>query len=253
MLSFCLWLQSTALFTDLRGSAIVYPAILSLHMVALAFFGCMILVTDLRLLGAGLRNYPVADLLDRLRTPKWIGFALMVTFGVLLFGAKAEEYYYNIFFRAKMIILALILIHGLAFRRGVYRNGAALDASGLTGTSKLAAALSITLWVGMAMCGRGIGYIEPPLFIHASAPARAAPRGDLQPVAPTTAARKTPWRMGSSRRLFGTPTVRKGRDQRISSRTEGARINGVSECFLPSLTLRVPRAGGFLHLGGSGL
>jgi hypothetical protein len=185
MLSFCLWLQSTALFTELRGSAIVYPAILSLHMVGLAFFGCMILVTDLRLLGVSLRNYPVADLLDRLRNLKWIGFALIATCGVLLFGAKAEEYYYNVFFRTKMTILLLILIHGLVFRASVYRNGAALDAAGLagkatTGTAKLAATLSLALWIGMAMCGRGIGYIEPPLFIHAYIPAHAAPAGDLQ-------------------------------------------------------------------------
>jgi hypothetical protein len=193
MLSFCLWLQSTALFTELRGSAIAYPVILSLHMLALAFFGCMILVTDLRLLGAGLRNYPVVDLLDRLRTPKWIGFALIATCGVLLFGAKAEEYYYNIFFRSKMIILALILIHGAVFRASVYRNGTALDSAGSTGKAKLAATLSLVLWVGMAICGRGIGYIEPPLFIHAHVPTHA-PARDLQatPIATAPLAVKGP-------------------------------------------------------------
>jgi hypothetical protein len=191
MLSFCLWLQSTALFTELRGSAIVYPVILSLHMVALAFFGCMILVTDLRLLGSGLRNYPVADLLKRLRVPKWIGFTVMAGCGVLLFGAKAEEYYYNIFFRWKMLILALILIHGLVFRASVYRNGAALDASGPSAASKLAASLSLALWVGMAMCGRGIGYIEPPLFIHAKIPAHAAPAKNLQAQPVAAAASET--------------------------------------------------------------
>jgi len=159
MLSFCQWLQATGFFTELRGSGIVYPTILSLHMVALAFFACMILVTDLRLLGVGLKNYPVADLLDKLRTPKYVGFAIMVTCGVLLFGAKAEEYYYNIFFRWKMVILALILLHGLVFR------AAALDASGLTGQAKVASALSLVLWVSMVVCGRGIGYIEPNLFI----------------------------------------------------------------------------------------
>jgi hypothetical protein len=177
MLSFCLWLQSTAMFTELRGSALVYPSILALHMVALAFFGGMILVTDLRLLGLGLRNYPVADLLDRLRKPKLVGLALMVAFGVLLFGAKAEEYYYNIFFRAKMMILTLILIHWIVFRAGVYRNGPALDAAGPTGQARLAAISSLALWIGMALCGRGIGYIEPPLFIHAQTP----PAGDSQP------------------------------------------------------------------------
>jgi hypothetical protein len=164
MLSFCQWLQSTAFFTELRGSGIVYPTVLSLHVLAIAMFGVMILVTDVRLLG-GMRKYPVAEILDKLRTPKRVGFTLIVTCGLLLFGAKAEEYYYNPFFRMKMSILLLILIHGALFRAGVYRNGAALDAGGLTGQARLAGGLSLALWLGMVICGRGIGYIEPNLFI----------------------------------------------------------------------------------------
>jgi hypothetical protein len=164
MLSFCQWLQSTAFFTEMRGSGIVYPTILSLHVLAIAMFGVMILVTDMRLLGA-MRKYPVAEILDKLRMPKRAGFLLIVTCGLLLFGAKAEEYYYNVFFRAKMIILLLILIHAAIFRAGVYRNGAALDAGGLTGQARLAGGLSLVLWFGMMMCGRGVGYIEPNLFI----------------------------------------------------------------------------------------
>jgi len=164
MLSLCQWLQSTAFFTEMRGSGIVYPTILALHVLAIAMFGVMILVTDIRLLGA-LRKYPVAEILDKLRMPKRVGFLLIVTCGLLLFGAKAEEYYYNVFFRAKMIILLLILIHAAIFRAGVYRNGVALDAGGLTGQARLAGGLSLVLWFGMMMCGRGVGYIEPNLFI----------------------------------------------------------------------------------------
>ena len=76
-----------------------------------------------------------------------------------------------------MIILLLILIHAALFRAGVYRNGAALDAGGLTGQSRLAGALSLVLWFCMMMCGRGIGYVEPNLFIlHARVePARTLP------------------------------------------------------------------------------
>ena len=168
MLSFCQWLQATSFFTDLRGSGILYPTILSLHMVAIAFFGCMILVTDLRLLGVGLKTYPMEDLLARLRGPKQFGFVMIVLCGLLLAGTKAEEYYYNVFFRTKMILLLLILLHGAIFRAGVYRNGAALDAQGLTGQAKLAGVLSLVLWIGLVVCGRGIGYIEPNLFkLHA--------------------------------------------------------------------------------------
>lgn len=168
------------------GSGIVYPVILSLHVLMIAMFGVMILITDLRLLG-GLRKYSVAELLDKLRMPKRVGFTLIVLCGLMLFGAKAEEYYYNVFFRSKMIILSLILIHAALFRAGVYRNGAALDAGGLTGQAKLAGGLSLVLWFGMVVCGRGIGYIEPNLFIlHARVePGRVTP-GTAAGIAPRT-------------------------------------------------------------------
>jgi hypothetical protein len=35
------------------------------------------------------------------------------------------------------------------------------------GLAKRAAGLSLLLWIGIAIMGRGIGYIEPPFGIHA--------------------------------------------------------------------------------------
>jgi len=163
MLEFCQWLQSTALFVFLRGSGVIYPSILALHMVAIAFFGGMILMTDLRLLGLVMKNKSISDVVNQFRAAKWFGFALIVTCGVLMFGAKAEEYYYNVFFRTKMILLVLMLVHGMIFRGSVYRNAAELDrAPQIPGSAKAAAALSLVIWLGLVIAGRGIGYIEPP-------------------------------------------------------------------------------------------
>jgi hypothetical protein len=168
LLSLALWVQATAFFTYLRGSGYVYPAILSLHMVAIAFFGGMILMTDMRLLGLAFRKRPVADLVDQLRIPKRWGFLLAITCGLLMLGCKAEEYYYNAFFRAKVALLILIAVHALAFHRSVYVKAAEFDRDGrVPGVAKLAAALSLILWIGVACMGRGIGYIEPPFGIHA--------------------------------------------------------------------------------------
>jgi hypothetical protein len=168
LLSFALWIQATDFFTYLRGSAYTYPAVLSLHMVALATFGGLILMTDLRLLGLAMRKRPVADVVDQLRWTKRFGLLLMVTLGILLAGCKAEEYYYNIFFRLKLTLLALVIVHALIFRRPVYSRAAEMDRMGrVPGNAKLAAALSLILWAGIACMGRGIGYIEPPFGIHA--------------------------------------------------------------------------------------
>src|SRR5581483_281384 len=169
LLSFAQWVQATAFFTALRGSANIYPIVMSLHMIGIAFVGGMILMTDVRLLNIAMRKRPIADVIDQLRVPKRWGLLLTVTCGVLMAGSKAEEYYYNAFFRAKLILLAAVIVFELVFYRSVYADPAALDrAPRIPGTAKLAAALSLVLWISIACCGRGIGYIEPPLNkIHA--------------------------------------------------------------------------------------
>ena len=169
LLSFAQWIQFTTFFTDLRGSANVYPIVMSLHMVGIALFGGMILMTDLRLLGWALTKRSIADVVNQFRVPKRWGLLLTATCGILMAGSKAEEYYYNAFFRTKLILFAVVIITELVFYRSVYASPAALDRSpSVPANAKLAAALSMLLWTSIACCGRGIGYIEPPLDkIHA--------------------------------------------------------------------------------------
>jgi hypothetical protein len=170
MLAFVQWLQGTPFFTALRGSWYVYPIVMSTHLAAIACFGGMILMCDMRILGLAMKKRPIADLIDQLRVPKRVGFIILVTCGFLMFGSKAEEYYYNIFFRFKMSLLVLVFVHATVFHRSVYGNAKELDkAPQVPGVAKLAACLSFCLWLGLVICGRGIGYIEPPLDkIHAS-------------------------------------------------------------------------------------
>ena len=170
LLTFAQWVQSKDWATAIRGSWYVYPTILSLHMCAIALFGAMIITTDLRLLGVVMRKRPVADVVDQLRIPKRIGFLLVATCGLLLTSSKAEEYYYNVLFWTKMSLLALVAVHALVFRGSVYSRAAEFDrAARVPGRAKLAACLSLLLWISIACAGRGIGYIEPPLDkLHAS-------------------------------------------------------------------------------------
>ena len=163
LLSFAQWLQGTGFATALRGSWYVYPVVLSLHLVFIAFFGGMIFVANMRLLGLAFRSYSISDVMNQLRWPKRIGFLLVLTCGALLASSKAEEYYYNVFFWTKMTLLALIFLHGLIFRRSVYRNTALDKAPVIPGAAKLAASLSFVLWISVAIAGRGIGFIEPPI------------------------------------------------------------------------------------------
>jgi hypothetical protein len=150
------WIQETDFFSFIRTSTYAYPVILSLHMVALAFFGGLVLVTDLRLLGLGMRSYSISEVVNGLRRPKRFGLAFAAICGVLMFGAKAEQYSNNPWFWTKIMLLVLIAVNYLLFRRGVY------DAAPqqLNGRARLAGGLSLLLWTGVACAGRGPATIK---------------------------------------------------------------------------------------------
>ena len=163
------WFQDTALGTAIRESAIVFPVILSLHLTGMGLFGGMILMTDLRLLGIALTKHPVSDIVNGLRPWKHLGLTLTAGCGILLLWSKAAIYYPNPYLRIKLMLFALIIIHAIVFR-SVYRNVADLDrGTVIPGRAKLAAVLSLVLWISVLTAGRWIGYWEPK-----GAPAQAA-------------------------------------------------------------------------------
>jgi len=162
-----IWLENLPPFTSLRSSAYAYPIVLALHVSAISLFGAMIVVTDLRLLGWSFQDCSISDLIHQLRRPKWFGLIATATFGFLLFACKAEEYYYNSFFRVKILLFLLIAMHAVAFRRGVYSDPAKLDHSLKSPPhAKLAGSLSLLLWVAVLCAGRGIGYVPGRAGMH---------------------------------------------------------------------------------------
>jgi hypothetical protein len=163
ILEFFQWIQSTDFMTFIRESGLTYPVIMSTHLTCIAVFGGMIVITDLRLLGWALQGRPIADVINGLRWWKRLGFVVMVSMGIMLFGSKAGEYYPNPYFWVKMSFLALVGVHALIFRPSVYNHPEILDASPVIPTrAKVAGALSLILWTGVLCNGRLIGYYEPP-------------------------------------------------------------------------------------------
>src|ERR1043166_5942988 len=112
-------IQSTGLATYVRESELFYPMIMTTHLACIAFFGGLILITDLRLLGLTMTSTPAPLLIARLRPLKWVGFLIMVTCGILLASSKLDTYYPNPYFQIKLTLLALVAIHAWAFHGSV--------------------------------------------------------------------------------------------------------------------------------------
>ncbi|HSP67014.1 MAG TPA: hypothetical protein VLN48_04770 [Bryobacteraceae bacterium] len=145
-ISLGLWalVPSGGVFIGFMGStAYAYPVLLTVHVVAFVLLGGMVVVTDLRRLGVGMRSYSVPEVVEGLRIPKRIALGLAAASGMVLFGAHAGQYVQNPWFILKVILLALIAVNYLIFRHGAASR------------AKLAAVLSLLLWSGVVGAARG--------------------------------------------------------------------------------------------------
>ncbi len=154
-------IQSIGFLTDFSESVLVYPIVLSLHLTCIAFFGGMILMTNLRLLGLTFKSVTITEMVTSFRPWKRAGGVVMFTAGLLLATSEAEKYAPNPYFWTKMIVLGLIGVHALIFRPIVYNRTEELDRSPVIPTkAKVCAILSLVLWITMFTMGRLIAYWE---------------------------------------------------------------------------------------------
>jgi hypothetical protein len=151
------WIESTDLSTAIREGALSYPIIGGVHLLGIALFGGMLLMTDLRLLGWAMRRRPVSDIVLQFRWWKRAGFVIVFASGLLLAWCEPLKLYRSPAFWVKMALLALVGVHALVFRARVYSNTVSLDVA-ITGEAKLAASLSLLLWAGLIVSGRLIAF-----------------------------------------------------------------------------------------------
>jgi hypothetical protein len=159
LLRFTEWLQNTALSTAFRESILVYPLVETTHVLTLTLFLGLIAMMDLRLLGLTMRRVPLTDFVKRLLPWAAIGFVLSVITGVLLFSSSPVRNAHNIFFRYKLIALALAGVNAWLFHTGIYRKVADWDRELVVPRrAKIAGALSLALWASIVVSGRMIAY-----------------------------------------------------------------------------------------------
>ncbi len=143
----------------LLGSLNFWDLLEGTHLIGLMLFAGTILIVDLRLLGVVFRKSPVSLISDKVLPLTVFGFAFTVLSGMGLLFAKPLFYYHDIWFRAKMIFLALALINILVFHGRVQATQHSWDADEKPPrAARLSASLSLLLWFLVIGCGRFIPY-----------------------------------------------------------------------------------------------
>lgn len=155
ILAFFSWCESSRIGADIRDSSWLFPVIESVHLLALAVIGGLVLVVNLSLLGLGLGQGSAAQLWRDTR-PWLVGsLAVMLGSGVLLFMSEAVKLYYHEAFWVKMSALLLSLL----FTATVQRRAALGDPARVSRLRRRVVGLvSLLLWFLVGSGGRWIGF-----------------------------------------------------------------------------------------------
>ncbi|HWF07458.1 MAG TPA: DUF6644 family protein [Bryobacteraceae bacterium] len=156
LLAFCQWIEKTPVGAVIRDSSWLFDTIESAHTLGIVLVAGTIFLLDLRLLGFGLREEPVRDVVER--TVPWTlaGFFVMALTGAWLFAGEASKLYRSPAFRIKLILLALVGLNALLFHVTVYRRVA--EWIGVPVRARVAGVISLVLWVCIIAAGRSIAY-----------------------------------------------------------------------------------------------
>jgi hypothetical protein len=151
------WLESTPLALWVSESDLVYPLLLSMHIIGLATFAGLLTVIDLRLLG-GLATMPFAGMRGPMRLA-WFGLVINAISGIALFASQATVFVENIPFLIKLAMITLAALSAAIIHKRLHRDAASWDSAGQAAHSTRAiATVSLTAIVAAIVAGRLIAY-----------------------------------------------------------------------------------------------
>lgn len=157
LLPFFQWMEALPFSLAIARSSWLSAAFNLAHLLALVVFIGSVLIVDLRLLGQGISDQPLARVARDAR-PWMIGayLALLIT-GVPSMTTYAMKQYYSPFFWFKMEVMAVAVIFTLTLRHNITQA----DPSRVRPIwNKLVGLTSMALWTAVAIPARLIGLLS---------------------------------------------------------------------------------------------
>jgi hypothetical protein len=158
------WIESTAFSTWLRESPSlwVFPFVLILHTVGLAFLVGANVAIDVRILGVA-RGVPLRSL-ERYHAVMWLGFWVNAASGLLLLTAYPTKSLTNPLFYAKLIFIGVALAIAGAIRRRL-PDVATPVLTAMPPELRQLALASLVLWAASITSGRFLAYTYSRLLV----------------------------------------------------------------------------------------
>ena len=157
-MEFLVWLENTWIANEIRTVPWLYPTFETGHYIGLSLLVGGIMLIDLRVLGFA-RALPLKSMIGLLPFV-WVGFAINVFTGSMLFIYGATNFGPNRAFQVKMAFLVLAGVNALLFDLAVRRSGGNWVAADRPPTFvKGVATLSLFFWICVVTTGRWMAYL----------------------------------------------------------------------------------------------
>jgi hypothetical protein len=153
------WLEGSTVAIAMRQWLWLYPVVEVVHIVGFVILVGAASMFDLRLLGYS-PQLPVADLAKHLLRWALLSVLLVIPTGFLMFMAHATEMAENPAFRLNLLLIVVAGLNAVGFHRGPFQSVEHWNQNMIIPTTaKVAAVLSLILWVGVIACGRMLAYL----------------------------------------------------------------------------------------------
>ncbi len=153
------WLEALAWTTAIRESTWGHPIIETAHVASTVAFAGLVIIMDLRLVGLAFAHAPQTQIQRRLFPWQIAIFVPSMATGLLLCCVDPLRYYGNVFFRVKLVLLALAGANALVFHLRTYRTASRWEEDPrVIATARLAGAVSLLLWCAIIVSGRLIAF-----------------------------------------------------------------------------------------------
>jgi uncharacterized membrane protein SirB2 len=129
------------------------PIVQTVHLLGIAVIMSSVVLLDLRILGVALPSQGVQELARRVMPWVWWTLPIMLLSGLPFVFARPQRYFTNPVFGLKFALLLpsialAALLHVVTVRKPDYRG------------TKVIAAFSLLLWIGVVLAGRWIAYAD---------------------------------------------------------------------------------------------
>jgi hypothetical protein len=129
------------------------PIVQTVHLLGIAIVMSSVVLLDLRILGLALPSQAVQELTRRVMPWVWWTLPVMLLSGLPFVLARPQRYFTNPIFGLKFaLLLPAVALAALLHVYGIRKP----DDRG----TKLIAAVSLLLWIGVVLAGRWIAYVD---------------------------------------------------------------------------------------------